>query len=157
MPVWMRCYNPNCVNARAGPYAERQGFCGKCQDFMTDTSWSGKPLDPMAGIPHADPRERILNWLQGVQQPRGPLTQHRPRNPWWGPYWMRKNGESFGSIGWKKHGRKRIWMHDVTLIPKSMRNCYVTVTSICRLECFKTYIIILAFDLIEVEFGESKP
>jgi hypothetical protein len=54
-------------------------------------------------------------------------------------------------------GRKRIWMHDVILIPKSMRNCYVTVTSICRLECFKTYIIILTFDLIEVEFGESKP
>jgi hypothetical protein len=83
MPVWLRCFNPDCANARASPFAEHQGICEKCNDLMTETSW-GRPLDPMAGIPRVDPRERLLNWLQGVQQPRGPFTQRRPRNPWGG-------------------------------------------------------------------------
>jgi hypothetical protein len=83
MPVWLRCFNPDCANARASPFAEHQGICEKCQDLMTETSW-GRPLDPMAGIPRVDPRERLLNWLQGIQQPRGPFTQRRPRNPWGG-------------------------------------------------------------------------
>lgn len=67
----------------------------------------------------------------------------------WGAVWEHRNGSNMG--------RKRTWMHDVTLIPRSIRNCYVTLTSIGRPECFMTYTIILAFDLIEVEFCESKP
>ncbi len=48
-------------------------------------------------------------------------------------------------------------MHDVALIPKSMRNCNMTLISIGPPECFKTYLIILAFDLIQVKFGEPMP